>query len=150
MAQVFTVSSTKTALVAATLKVAVQLATGAAVQNRILQIDVTFDGTNAAAVPVLVELVRETGVTSTGGTAPTPVKVNTDASAAAATTARINDTTDGTGPTVIAAWLVPPTSGIVIQFPLGREAGMKVSEFLALRLTAPAVVNYIVNVWFEE
>ncbi len=151
MAQLYSVSSGKTAGAAAgTAKVAVQLATGAQVANKIVQIDITFDGVVASAVPVLVELVKATGVSS-GGTAPAATKVQ--ARGNAQTTARINDTTDGASPTVQQSYLVPPTSGLVLQFPLGREPEMVVSDFWEVRITwlsGQTVVNYLVNVWFEE
>lgn len=149
MAQVFLVTSGSAALVANTLKTAVQLATGAAVQNRIVQVDITFNGVTASAVPVQVDIVKTTGASS-GGAAATPTKANTDARAAAATTARINDTTPGVLSAVQSSYFVPPTSGLSIQFPLGREPGMTVSEFWEVRLNAAAAVSYIVNVWFEE
>lgn len=152
MAQIYVVTSALTAgAAAASIKVAVGLATGAQVSCKIVQIDVTFNGTNAAAKPVLVELVRCTGASSTGGTAPTPARWT--ARANAQTTARINDTTDGASPAILAAYQVPPTSGLVLQYPLGREFEMTVSDFFEVRITwatAETVVSYLVNVFFEE
>lgn len=148
MGRLYSVTS-GAALVAATPKVAWQLATGAAVQNKITQIDITFNDTDSTHVPVLVELCTETGASS-GGSTYTPNKLNAEAQGAAVTTVRVNDTSDGSGPTVIAQWYVPPTFGITIQFPLAREIGMSVSQYLALRLTAPSACSYAANVQFEE
>jgi hypothetical protein len=150
----YTVTSGKTAApAAAAVKVAVQLATGAAVTNTIIGIDITDDSvaTGAGAVPTLVELVRTTGASSGGAVAtPAPWKKGQIASG---TTARINDTTDGAGPTVIMSWLVQPTGGQLMQLPLGRDVDMEASDFMEVRLTPQSGVtayNYDVNVHIEE
>jgi hypothetical protein len=153
-AQHYTVSSGRTAAAAAgTAKVAVALATGASVKNVIFGIDITFDSTatGAGAISALVELVRTTAASS-GGAVATPVSwLKSDI--ASLTTARINDTTDGTGPTVIKSWLVPVLSGVLQQLPLGREISMNVSDFLELRitlLTGATACDYNANLDFEE
>lgn len=48
------------------------------------------------------------------------------------------------------AHLVPPTSGIYIQYPLGREPEMAVSTFLRLINNVPAAVNALCGVAWEE
>ena len=154
MALKFTVSTGLVALAAAATRVAIQLATTSTVSNTIIGFDVSFDSvaTGAGAVPIRVELVREAGASNTTGTAPTPTKWY-KATAASVTTARINDTVDGASPTIIASWLVSPTSGLSYQFPLGRELMMDVSDFLALRLTSQTgmtTCNYECNLHYEE
>jgi hypothetical protein len=153
MARKYTVSSGLTSLAASTTKVAAQLATTSTVSNTIISFDVTFDSiaTGAGAVPVRVEIVRES-TASTGGATSTPTKWNKDL-AVSVSTARINDTTDGTVTNIIKSWLVSPTAGITYQFPLGREIEMGVSDFLALRLISQAgmtTCNYEANLDFEE
>ena len=152
MAQVYSVTSGKTAGAAAgSVKGAVALATGAQVRAAIIQIDITLNGINAAAKPVLVELVKTTTAPS-GGSAYTPLK-NRAGGRDAQTTARINDTTDGSSPTIQQGYLVPATSGVIQQIPLGREIELGVSEFWEVRVTwasAETVTDYLVNVWFEE
>lgn len=133
-------------------KVAAQLATGANITNRIVGVDISFDGVDGSKKPVLVSLAKETGVSSTGGSAPTPVQLR-GKPRSAQSTARINDTTDGSAPTVLEAWYVPPTSGMSIQFPLGREIEMGASEFLALRVTTTedlSGLTYDATLIFEE
>ena len=150
MAQ-WVVTTGSTALVTATAKTAVELATGTAITNRIFQIDVTFNGTSATAVPVTVDLISSTATgTGTAITFAAAHQVDSATSGNPISTAKVNLTAEGAGPVVIAAWFVPPTAGVTYQLPLGREYDMKVSQFRGVRLTAPAVVNYIVNVWFEE
>src|SRR5437870_1812976 len=138
MAALFTVNSGKVACASAALKVAAQIASTTTKTCKIVGMDVSFDGTTATNTPILVEMVRETGASSTGGSAPTPVLAGGDASVTSAMTARINDTTDGSGPSVICGWLVPPTSGFSYQWPLGREITLKISDFVACRVTTVA------------
>lgn len=153
MPAVFTVNSGKTACASAAVKVGVQIASTTTKTCKIIGIDISFDGVDATKTPILVELCRETGVSSTGGTAPTPARAGGDASVTSAMTARINDTTDGASPTVLYAWLVPPTSGFSYQFPLGREVSMFISDFIALRTTTVAgsgTPNYEATLSYEE
>lgn len=132
------------------VKVMAQLATGASVDHVITELDVTMDGTSASATPVTVDVALETGASSTGGSAYTPNKWGNPGGRAAATTARINDTTDGATPTVQKTFYVPPTAGIIIQSPLDREKATGVSGYTAFRINCPAAVNYKCNVEFAE
>lgn len=134
----YTASSGLTSLAASTTKVAVQLATGAAATNTIFGADVTFDSTatGSGAIAVKVQIVRTTGASS-GGAAATPAPW-VKGQIASATTARINDTTDGAAPTVIQEWLISPTSGVLYQLPLGRDLDMAPSDFIELRLVSQA------------
>lgn len=154
MARKFSVSTGLVALAASATRVAIGLATSTTVTNTIISFDATFDSvsTGAGAIPIRVELVRCTGASSTTGTAPTPTKWH-KALVAAATTARINDTTDGASPTIIKSWLVSPTAGLSYQFPLGREIEMDISDFLELRLISQSgmtTCNYECNLDWEE
>lgn len=146
-------ATAKAACASAAAKVAIQLATGSTVTARVVAFDVTFDGTTATNTPILVEWVKTTAASS-GGSTYTPLKYNADGQAVAANvTARINDTTDGTSPTIISSWEVPPTSGMSYQFPLGRELFIPASAFYEIRLTTASgsgTPNYAVNVVWEE
>lgn len=152
MAQQYAVTTGVTATAAAgTAIVAVQLATPATQTALLIGLDVAFDGSTPATAN-LVELVRETGVSS-GGAVFTPEKYGTDQGKAALTTARINDTTDGAGPTVIQAWQVSNTGLLSYLWPLGRELYIPVSGWLAVRVTVPtggSTGHYLVNAIFEE
>lgn len=153
MTAVYTVNSGKVACASAAAKVMVQIASTSTKTCKITSLDVSFDGTDATKTPILVELCRETGVSSTGGTAPTPAREGGDASVTTSMTARINDTTDGASPTVLRGWLVSPTSGFSYQYPLGREATLVISDFMAWRATTVSgsgTPNYDATVGFEE
>jgi hypothetical protein len=54
------------------------------------------------------------------------------------------------GGSSVMAHLVPPTSGIYIQYPLGREPEMPISSFLRLRNTLGSAVNVYCGVAWEE
>jgi hypothetical protein len=149
MAKVYTVTTGSVALAAATAKTVAETTTTAATTLIWVSFDVTFDGTNAAATPVKVEIVSYTGAST--GTAFTLLKGNGEAQNVAATsTAKINDTVEPTTPTVRRTYFVPPTSGVTWQFPLGREVVYQpVSTIYGIRCTAAATVNVAVNLDVE-
>ena len=145
-------NSGKVATASAAAKVAVEIATGAAVTCKIVAFDVSFDGTSATATPILIELVKTTAASS-GGAAGTNNVVSADTSRTSQFTSRTNDTTDGTSPTVLSGWLVHPQTGLSYQWPLGREPNVPVSAFWEFRITTVSgsgTPNYDVNVWVEE
>lgn len=84
----------------------------------IKQWSLEFSGVSSTDVPVLVQLVEVT-VTSAVGTAVTPASMR-DGQVAVASTAKKLPATEGTV-TVLETHMVPPSSGIVIQYPLGAE-----------------------------
>jgi hypothetical protein len=147
----WSVTTGSTALVAATAKTAIELATGSGISNFWVAFDVTFDGTTASAVPALVEIITTTATgTGTAITFAAAHRYNVSATYNPVSTAKVNLSVEGSTPTVIAAWRVPPTGGFSYQWPLGREFGMPISSFKGIRITAAAVVNYVVNLTFGE
>lgn len=148
MSNIFIVTSGVVGLSAATARTLIELATGAAVANYWVAFDITFDGVTATAVPVKVDVISTTA--SGTGTTSTPVKYGPSQPIVSATTAEIATTVEGSTPTVITSWYVPPTSGFSYQWPLGRELTMFPSKFMGIRCTAPAGVNAIANLIFEE
>lgn len=139
------------ALVAATAKSIAELAIGAADRAKIVEWSVTFDGVTASAVPVKIEVGRfsaavTTATTYSGG----PDKLDTG-DGTAGTVAKHSTTTEGAGTADdIIFYRVPPTGGLVMQYPLGREWVMPVSTFWRIRCTAAAGVNVTFNVTWEE
>ena len=143
----YVVTTGSTALTAATAKTMIELSTTANVPCEWIGADITFNGVTATAVPVTVDFCT---YAATGtGTAYTP-KRGGQAVGTAQTTAKINDTVEPTTPVVLFSWFIPPTSGVMYQWPLGRELFHNVSTLQGIRLTAPAAVNATVNLWFEE
>src|SRR6266850_3918295 len=84
----------------------------------IKQWSLEFSGVSATDVPVLVQLVEVTA-TSAAGTGVTPASAR-DGQVAVGATAKKLPATEGTV-TVLETHMVPPSSGIVIQYPLGSE-----------------------------
>lgn len=143
----YMVSTGSTALTAATAKTMIELTTTANVPVEWIACDITFNGTSSTAVPVTVDFCT---YAATGtGTAAT-IRRAGQAVGTSATTAKINDTVEPTTPTVLFSWFIPPTSGVQYVWPLGRELFQSVSTVQGIRLTAPAAVNAIVNLVYEE
>lgn len=139
------------ALVAATLKVPIEMATGAAISNSWVGFDISFDGVTSTAIPVKVDLMTYSASgTGTAITYAAAHRANVSVQYSPVSTAKVNVTTEGATPTVVCSWYVHPQAGITYQFPLGREFGMGPSMFKAIRATAPAAVNYLANLWHSE
>lgn len=154
MPRVYTATSGLISLAASTTKVAVGLASSSTDTCTIIGWDISFDSTasGAGAIPVRCALVRCTGVSSTGGSAPAASPWR-KGGLAAVTTVRVGDTTDGASPTIIKEWLVSPTAGFSYIFPYGRELEMDISDFLELRVISQSgmtTCNFIGNVDFQE
>ena len=121
---------------------------------------VEFDG-STAATPIKVELIRNTGgaqSTLTAYVAADIAKVNdpnapTSSIQLGTALSGFNNTTaevTPTGAVSLETHFVPPTSGIYVQFPLGREPEVQVSAFARVRTTAGAAVNCYAGVMWEE
>lgn len=147
MAIQYMVTTGSVALTAATAKTMVELTTTANMAPEWIAVDITFNGVNASAVPVQVDFC--TYATTGTGTSYTPKRFG-QAVGTSYTTVKVNDTAEPGTPTVLFSWFVPPTSGVQYQWPLGRELFQAASTIQGIRLTAPAAVNAIVNLLYEE
>ena len=143
------------------IKTHIQLATNTTTPAiRFVEWWAEFDG-STAATPIKVELIRHTGGAQTTLTAyaaadiakvndpnaPTSsVQLGTALSGFSNTTAEVTPT----GAVSLETHFVPPTSGIYVQFPLGREPEVQVSAFARLRTTAGAAVNAYAGLMWEE
>jgi len=147
MATQYAITTGSTALAAATAKTLIEGSSTANVPPEWIAVDITFDGVTASAVPVRVDFCT---FAATGtGTAYTPKRLG-QAVGTSQSTWKINDTVEPTTPTILFSWFIPPTSGVQYVWPLGRELFHPVSTVQGIRLTAPAVVNAIVNLVIEE
>lgn len=129
------------------------------------ELGVSFNGTTSSAVPVLVRLVRTTTAPTASGTVATASSTLAgfqsatpiDPAAPASTVTAYAPGSGGwtTAPTfgaILRSWYVSPTSGLVIQFPLGQEpdAPATAGAGIGVYILAPATV--VVNatlVWTE-
>lgn len=138
------------ALTAATAKTILMVINAANSLIRLCEMGVSFDGTSASAEPVTVELVSSTQATAGTNTSHTIAQCRGSTRTVQATAAR-NYTAEPTVLTVLKRWLVHPTAGMVLQFPLGREPEQTVTaDGLGIRCTAPANVNAQAYLEFEE
>lgn len=145
-----TSGSSAVALSAATAKTILGVVAASNVAARVTEMGVSFDGVTSTAVPVLVELCDSTGATAgTPGATPTPKQIRGVARAAQATGGNAYSA-EPTTLTVIKQWLVHPQTGMVVQFPLGREPEHVGAGGLFIRCTAPATVNARAYLEFEE
>jgi hypothetical protein len=147
-AETYSIDSPANALVAATAKTCIEIATPATQTNRIIDLTVGADAVVSGTLKVELITLAATGT----GTAYTPKKCNGEAqNRAANTTGKITDTAEGTTPTVLKTYLFPlPLGGFEIQLPLGRERYMPVSTIVGVRLTASVACNGYAYVEFEE
>lgn len=86
--------------------------------DTLVQWSIEFSGVSATDVPVVVELCEVTAA-SAAGTAVTPALYR-DGQVTVASAAKHTPASEGTV-IVLETHNVPPSSGIVIQYPLGRE-----------------------------
>ncbi len=138
------------ALVAATAKTVLELGTAATDKVHIVSWWVEFDGASPAAVPVKVEVGRFSAAVTT---ATTGTASKYDPSEGANTVIVKHSTTvegAGTAEAGMEIHRIHPQSGVIIQYPLGREAEMAVSTFFRIRVTAAAIVNVTAGIVWEE
>lgn len=144
------------------IKTHIQLATNTTTPAlRFVEWWVEFDG-STAATPIRVELMRHTTAPQTTLTAYVTADIarvndpNAPISSiqlGAALSGFSNTTTEVTPtgtPVSLETHFVPPTSGIYVQFPLGREPEVQVSAFSRVRTTAGAAVNCYAGLMWEE
>jgi hypothetical protein len=147
MSALYSVTVDAIALSAATAKTLVELTAGAQDKARLVAWGVTFDGTNGTTTPAKVELLRASAAIT--GTSVTPAPYDSDEGAASATAAH-SATAEGTATTVLESYRVPPTSGLIFQYPLGREVVVPKGGLIRVRVTAAAGVNATVTLVWEE
>ena len=143
------------------IKTHIQLATNTTTPAiRFVEWWAEFDG-STAATPIKVELIRHTGgpqTTLTAYAAADIAKVNdpnaptSSIQLGTALSGYSNTLTEvtPTGAVSLETHFVPPTSGIYVQFPLGREPEVQVSAFARGRTTAGAAVNCYFGLMWEE
>lgn len=149
MAETYTVQVGSVTLTAATAKTMVEIAAPSTQSFRMIAVSVWFDGSVSGTSNAKVEIVRY--ATTGTGTAYTPLRANGEAqNKAALCTAKVSDTVEPGTPTVVKTWSVPLSSGMIVQWPLGRELYATVSTLMGIRVTAPVAAICSVDIEFEE
>jgi hypothetical protein len=120
---------------------------------RITEASFTFSGVSSTDVPVLVQLCEVTAA-SAAGTAVTPSSLIDNQSAVGAAAKKLPGS-EGTV-TVLKTYMVPPSSGMVIQYPQGREPNIvgaaAAAKGFSIRANrgAGAAINGDMNIEWEE
>lgn len=147
---------TVVALGAGTAKTVLQVAVPSTTDIQILAWSVSFDGASGTAVPVICQLL-DGDVAASVGTAFTPDPYGSNLQPASlciggAALTGYNFGTEGTMTTVtgIDAQHVHPQAGYGVWFPEGSRRRVGASRFLRIRCLAPAAVNVIPAVYWEE
>lgn len=144
------------ALAAGVAKTVLQVAVPSTTDIKILGWSVSFDGASGTAIPVICQLL-DGDVAASGGTAFTPDLYGNNLQPASlciggAALTGYNFGTEGAMTTVtgIDQQHVHPQSGYGIWFPDDSRRRVGSSRFLRIRCQAPAIVNVIPAVWWDE
>jgi hypothetical protein len=144
------------AMVAATAKSVLQVATPSTTDIEVLGWGISFNGVTSTAVPVQCELFwTATGATVTAqspapwGNAMQPASLCVSGTAATGINAG-TETAPAAQVNMVDAQFVHPQSGYAVWFPEGHREKVSVSSFLRLRVTAAAVVSVIPWVVWKE
>lgn len=122
-------------------RTAIRLAPTSAVDMQLLEFGVSFDGTTATNTPILIKLTQSASIT--GGSA-SSITVHSMRDSAASVSVTANTYTAEpayTSQNTLKQWYVPPTSGIVIQFPLGREPQRLAASNVGLEIMITTVTG---------
>ena len=122
----------------------------ATANHRVLvsEISISFDGVTNTAVPILVQVVRQ----STAGTmsALTLNKVNEDDGETLQTTALEDASVEPTTGVEVMAEQVHPQAGYTWQAPFGKDIVINGGDRLGIIVTAAADVNAVARMFLEE
>lgn len=147
----FFVSVDAIALVAATAKTVLQIATPSATDIRISEVWIGFDGVTSGNTPVKIEWGQFGSTAASGGTSQTPAKRN-HLGAASQCTVLSGNTSEGTGAVSgqveIHRWS-PLTEGFR-PYSLSSELVIPVSSWFRIRATAAQAVNLNLGVAWDE
>lgn len=144
------------ALVAATTKTALQVATPSTTDIRVLGWGVSFDGSSGSAVPLIANLFD--GDVAATVTAMTPdlwghSQAQASLCVGGTSASGYNASVEGTqvtAPRSLDPQHVHPQTGYGVWFPEGRQPRIAASRFLKIRCKAPAAVNVIPWVVWDE
>lgn len=151
MASVYsTTTEGEEALAAGTAETVLALLGDSVVRGKITEWSVFFDGTSSTAEPVRVRLVQ---ITTDGTATNATAKVWSQGAPAANCQPRKDysvEPTKDTNPYYDIE--VHPQTGWAVQYPLGRELELPAegTDGVGIECTAPATVNVVANIVWEE
>lgn len=151
----FVASRDSIATGAASQKVAFEVRAPANYNLTIYHWAVTAQGTTSNATPYLLQLIRATAsITSTGTVTAMPLHVSGQATNASQATVEYLGTGAyphaGTAQDALFNYRIPPTTGVDIWYPEGKELTVFAGEFIWWVPTAAADVNLTYIVEWEE
>lgn len=149
MASVYSVTTETEEALTTSVETVLQLRGATTVKAKVIEWGISFDSTSATAEPVRVRLLRQT--TDGTGTGATEVAWDPD-NPTANVTAFNTFSAEPTAGEVLAEYHCHPQSGIVIQYPLGREPVIDnaTTSRLGIDVLAPAAVNCTAYLCWEE
>lgn len=135
------------ALAAATAKTILQLVAPTNQRLAVRGVSVSFDGVSSTAEPVQVDILRQT----TAGTmsAATPVREDVGSETLQAT-AQKTATVEPTAGDILRRYEVHPQAGAEFRFGYDEEILLAGGTRLGVRVTAPAIVNVVGHISYEE
>lgn len=144
----FKISSegTAIALVSATPKTVLGVNAAANIRLKLKRWGIYFDGASPTAVPVIVELLRHT----TAGTSTTATPRNINQSETVQATAGKNYSAEPTAGDILENKEIHPQQGYETIYPEGGEIQVGGGTRLSIKANAPAGVNCVVEMEFEE
>lgn len=139
----------KVALAAGVAKTVLQMAAPANQRVAIKGLSVSFDGSSGSAVPVLVELCRQSGAT-TGSVAATISKKDPAHPTVQSTAVKNINAGAETTDEVVDPYLIHPQAGVDYAWNLEDETIIAGAGKCGVRITAPADVNCVAKLFCEE
>lgn len=151
MASIYSATSEgEEGLAAATAETVIALIGQTTVKAKLIEFGVSFDGVSTTAEPVQIRLIRATADGT--GTAATVKPWDPDMTSNQCTAKHSYSAEPTKESTPLASWEVHPQSGIVVQYPLGREPTLDnaTGSIMCIECTAPATVNVLAYLVWEE
>ena len=140
-------TSGEIALPAGSPKTVLQLIAGANNIVAVTGFELSFDGVTNSAEPVQIQLVRQLDAGTM--TARNPVKTK-DKGTNLQSTGQENATAEPTAGDVVKTFHVHPQAGVLYPFTLDGEIEIPGGGRLGLNVAAPAAVNCLATITFEE
>ena len=149
MPQIYVVQTGSVALVAATAKTVLGLATPSTQDAQLIKVRFSFDGSISTGANVKVELLTWTADGT--GTSITPFLYGENQQKAALSTAKGAYSAEPTSITVRDVFWLPPNVAPYSEYdPLGQELELPESKFYGWRLTSPSANNVAITAWIKE
>jgi len=141
-------NSAAVALTAATAKTVLQILAAANIRVAVQAITVSFDGNSNTAVPVIIQVMRQ----STAGTmtARTITPKDDGVSSTIQASGSENASAEPTAGAIILNYHIHPQAGAQYPLPLPGEIILAGGGRLGIKVTAPAGVNCLANIEMEE